>query len=325
MFEKDNRETRILEFFLILTVIGLTTLLHIIPGYKMIVLNLFYLPVVLAAFFLGRYRAGVLALLCIISASVVTVLELSEFAAMTSPVVVGLSVTIWASVLGMISLLVGTLSDERTNRLVELNEAYVGVIDVLSRYLQSADQKLRARSLRVAELSKRIAAAMKLAPKQIDDIRVAALLHDIENLEITAKVIQKAVGQLDHADGSDQEHTFHGTELAHSLGTVLTGAFPLLLKQDDSVHGLIPTSTHGPQKTETPLGARIIRTVRAYDVLVAGNGESHPEVGGVSPEDAISLLRRDTEVGYDAAVLDALEVVVLQDAPLDQLTALALA
>ena len=55
----------IFEVFLIVVSIGLSCLMYKIDGYKMVVLNLFFLPTVLSAFFLGRYRAGVLALFCL--------------------------------------------------------------------------------------------------------------------------------------------------------------------------------------------------------------------------------------------------------------------
>lgn len=298
---RDTKEKHIFELFLIVTVLGLTALLYHTAGYKMIVLNLFYLPVVLAAFFLGRYRAGVFCLLCIVGASLVTVMDLGNFAALRSPVVIGLAVTVWGAVLGLTALLVGTLSDERSNRLDELNEAYVGVIEVLSRYLQSANHSLQARSSRVAETSQKVAQDMRIPANQLDDIRVAALLHDIENLEITAKVIEKAVGNLEETENSSQ-HTFHGTELAHSLGGVLRGAFPLLLKQNVGTSELVSGRT-----AETPLGARIIRAVRAFDKLVYG--ENTNEKSPLNTQEALAFLRQDTIVRYDTAVLDAIERV----------------
>ena len=88
-------------------------LLHVVPTQKMMILNVYFLPVVLAAFFLGRYQAGVLALLSIIAASLATILHISNYAMVASPMVIGLSVTVWAVVLGLTALLVGTLSDER--------------------------------------------------------------------------------------------------------------------------------------------------------------------------------------------------------------------
>ena len=73
MSKPRNRERLVLELMLIVVIIALTCLVYKTDGYKMVTLNLFYLPVVLSGFFLGRYTAGVLAVLGVISASMVCV------------------------------------------------------------------------------------------------------------------------------------------------------------------------------------------------------------------------------------------------------------
>ena len=235
MFTESAKVQRSLEIILILTIVGLSCVLFETDGYKMIVLNLFYLPVVLAAFFLGRYRAGVLALLSVILASTIAALDLSNFAAFSSPTVIALALTVWGAVLGLVALLAGTLSDERTAKMEELHEAHIGVVEVLSQYLKSANPKLQDRSNRVAELSRRVAVQLKLSDREIDDIHVAALLQDMENIEITARVIRKAIDDLDGETRQTEQHTFHGTDLVQSLGPVVAGALPLLLSCRDSM------------------------------------------------------------------------------------------
>ena len=54
------------KWCIVLICVALCWLLYTTGTFRMVVLHLFYLPVVLAAFFLRRYRAGVLALLCAI-------------------------------------------------------------------------------------------------------------------------------------------------------------------------------------------------------------------------------------------------------------------
>ena len=147
---------------------------------------------------------------------------------------------------------------------------------------------------------------MKLSPREVDDIRVAALLHDIENIEVTARVIRKAMGDLTDEQKGTGQHTFHGTELVHSLGPVLLGAFPLVLNQaePDQQH-----STPGDRLTENvPLGARIIHTVRAYDALKNGKWG----LPGASQADVIRDLRRDAEANHHPTVLRVLERIVSQ-------------
>ena len=121
MFTKRHSEKSI-EISLFSICICLTVLLYFVVGFKMVVLNLFYLPVVLAAFYLGRHRAGILALLCVMFASVVAVLDLESFAATTSPLVIGLSLIVWGAVMGLNAIFVGTLSDERTKQVDELHD-----------------------------------------------------------------------------------------------------------------------------------------------------------------------------------------------------------
>lgn len=313
-FDKDEQW---LEVALIIVAMGLTCLMWRLTGYKLVVLNMFYLPVVLAGFFLGRYRAGVLASFSVISASIVTAMSLNDFSAFSSPLVVGLAVTLWAAVLGLVALLVGTLSDERNRSLRDLHEAHVGVVEVLARYLQSAHPKLKDRSKRVAELSEAVARELKLPTRDCDDIRVAALLYDMENIEITARVIRKAVGDLETQQEQEQ-HSFHGSELAHSLGLVLSGAFPLLMSQGEAE----PLGQH-PVPVSVPIGAQIIRAVRSFDTYVHemkwGLGEGTPV------EEAIEELRRDIDADHSDHVIDALERIVMRDhrRPVEQFLTIA--
>ncbi|MFQ5734313.1 MAG: hypothetical protein ACE5KM_20435 [Planctomycetaceae bacterium] len=305
---RSGSRQRFLEIFLVLVIVLLTFVMHKTAGYKLVVLNLFFLPIVLAGFTLGRYRAGILALLAVISASAVTTLSIGSVELMSSPIVTALSVLLWGAVLGLTAMIVGTLSDERAAKLVELHEAHVGVVDVLTRYLQTADPKLNARANRVARLSAKVAKQLKLSATEIDNIRVAALLQDLQNIEITARVIRKAVVDVEGEPVDGQPHTFHGSELAESLGGVLTGAFPLLSLAGEP--GL--DATHTPLDGASPLpllAARILQTVRTYDMLKYG----HPSGESRSPKDVIDEMRSDLVAQFDRIILQAMERVLLKE------------
>jgi HD-GYP domain-containing protein (c-di-GMP phosphodiesterase class II) len=308
MLTKRVPKGKTLEGTLFLIALALTCLLYWVQGYKMVVLNLFHLPIVLAAFYLGRHRAGILALVCVLLASAVAALDLEAFASTTSPMVIGLAVTVWAAVIGLNAIFVGTLSDERSRKLQELHDAYVGVVEVLSHYLKSADRTLEHRSKRIAELSQQVAKQLRLSEKEIDDVRVASLLQGMSNIEVTAKVIRKAVGDLRKAT-SPEEHTFQGSDLVHSLGGVLTGALPLILNHTDCVN-LEFSDMESYSSAEMPFGAMIIRTVSDYDDFVYGTGASC-----MTPDEAIKAMRADLDADYHPAVVHALEQVVSAPAP----------
>jgi hypothetical protein len=300
MIQKLARREVKLELSLFLVCAALTLLLYFVEGFKMVVLNLFYLPVVLAAFHLGRHRAGILALVCVLFASIVAVQDLEAYAAATSPLIIGLALTVWGAVMGLNSIFVGTLSDERTRTIDELHDAYVGVVEVLARYLKSADPALNDRSKRVAALSEQVARQMRLADREVDDIRIAALLQDVQNIEVTAKVIHRAVGDLQA--NSRETHTFRGSDLVHSLGSVLAGALPLIMYDTvDADEATCTASDHNQR--DASFGARILKTVTQFDALVQFGSKS------ASPQEALRTLRADLDGEHHPAVLHALEQV----------------
>ncbi len=305
---KQPRERRIFEIMLIVVVLGMTSLLHQMQDQKIVILNLFFLPVVLSGYFLGRGPAGTLALFSALAVTVVIALDSSGFSNDGSPTIIGLVVTVWAAVLGLTALLIGTLCDERAAKVDELHTAYVGVVEVLAKYLQSANPRAKARAVRCAELSQAVAERMRLSQKQIDDIRVGALLFDMSNVEITTKLISRAVDSIE--SHIDTKHTFHGMELVRSLEPVLTGAVPLLMNQDDAVHDCLASMDSA---LDVPLGAKIIRAVRAFDELTNEDG-GHSRM---KPDEAVRFLQRDTSAQYPEDLLRCLE----RNVKVEQITA----
>ncbi len=304
MYAKLGKDRRIFEIMLMIVVLGMSTLFYQMGQHKIVALPLFFLPVVLSGYFLGRSSAGVLALFCAVIVTIATTLAATGFAAYDNPTMVGMVLTVWAAVLGLTALLTGTLCDERAKTLDELHTAYVGVVDVVSRYLQGANPGADDRASRVTRLCKEVSQTLKLSPKEIDDVCVASLLFDLESFEITTKMLSKAVNVLETNPAGMRKHTFLGTDLVHSIGSVLQGALPLLANQDEIAHEFLDDSEE-PEFRQIPMGARILSTVRAFDTL------THTEVGRppLNTTEAIAQLRRERG-GSDDDVLNAIERVL---------------
>ncbi|MCP4251349.1 MAG: hypothetical protein GY778_30300 [bacterium] len=304
MIAKLAKDRRFFEISLLALALGMTVLAHRMGSYKIVVLNLFYLPVVLSGYYLGRNSAGVLALFCALCMAVAAALEGGGLAAFDTPIMIGLVLTVWGGVLGLTAILVGTLCDERAQSVEDLHRAYVGVVEVLSRYLQNGNPRVKARSIRVAELSQMVAEEMDIPRKQIDHVRVGALLYDLGNMEITTQMLSRAVDTLEADPSRAERYTFDGSELVHSLGTVLRGAVPLLVDQET----ISPTGLSGDetlQAEDPPLGARIIQIVRAYVKLVTDETGRPTQPA----RDALPKLRRDVSE-QNRPIIDALARVL---------------
>lgn len=302
--KKFSKETMIFEGMLIVVAIGMSFLLLRMGGHKMVVLNLFYLPIVLAGYYLGRTNAGILALFSVLAASIAMTFDNSGFASFSTPMAVGLALTVWAGCLGLTAILIGTLCDERARSVDELHGAYVGVVEVLATYLQNASPTGKARAIRIAELSQKVATHLKLTHREVDDIRVAALLYDLGNVEITTQLLSKAVDTVESDPTTAGRYTFSGTDLVHSLGAVLSGALPLILNQDATAREILSADSNNTHKV-MPIGGDILCAVRAFDSFTNGLIGDKP----LSTHDALMEMRKDSAAGYNPDVLNVIETI----------------
>ena len=299
------KERRIFEIMLVVLVLGMAALMHRMGVHKGVVLNLYYLPIVLSGYHLGRHSAGILAFFSTLGVAIVCSLDGACLGVYNTPAMTVLALSVWAATLGLAAILVGTLCDERKATLAELHEAYVGVIEVIAQYLKGADDRVKTLTVRAAQLSQSVAAEMGLDAQEGDDIRVGVLLGDLGDVEVTTKLLNRAVNAMEAEPSQASKYTFMGTDLVDSLGGVLTRAASLMLNQDDTIRECLAGGGESAPP-DIPVGAKIIRAVRQYVTLtmdVAGGTK-------MSSADAIREMREDTLGGYDPHVVAAIERVV---------------
>ncbi|MBI1345979.1 hypothetical protein GC163_06790 [bacterium] len=292
----SSSQSRFIEVSLVLSIFGIGCLTHLMPTQKSTVLYLFFLAVILGGFFLGRYRAGVLALLSVVLTTIVVMSDFHSFLLPPHPLTVFLQLAVWAAVLGLAAVLVGTLSDDRELKRDEAREAQHGVVDVLRAYLQSINPRLQSQTQRVMEICDRLGKQLNLGEMELEDMRVAALLVDLEPVEITSRAIRQAVDQLQE---DPSPRTFAGSELVCSLGNVLTSAFPIAqwVTQDHRVSN--------PER-RAPVTAEIIRAARAYDLRL----HSTFRPADSTPLDVWQEMQQDDGLNLPDPVLQALHRVI---------------
>ena len=115
------RESLALELALMVVVLAITGFLSVAPRFQTVVLNLYFLPVAVCGLYLGRYSAGVMSLLCVLSAAIAIVFH-EELA--SSQLIEVLVLSVWGGVLGLTALVIGTLSDDRRRELAALHESH---------------------------------------------------------------------------------------------------------------------------------------------------------------------------------------------------------
>ncbi len=300
------------EILIVTVILAGTLLVHSLVDAASVMLHFFYLPVIIAAHYFGRNLAISTAVFTVLAVTIFTLSqpELPTFGAPTLTVSI-LLLLAWGGFLGLSALVVGTLADQRVRDIKELREAHTGIIEVLAKYLQAADQYTTSHSMRVAELAARLAQKMRLSSAEMENVRVGALLHDIGKVEISTRLIKKAVALSDEERLEMASHTVRGTELVSSLGTILRSAIPLIEHHHD--HYSAESKQEGSHGEDIPIGARIVAVADAYDAIVT----DRPYRRGRTPDEAMQIIRASAGTQFDPNVVSAFEQVVvdLQDEP----------
>ena len=268
-----------------------------------IVLNFYYLPVLVAAYFLGRRTGVMVAVFSILLVVVCALVFPTRFLAYRSSLDHVSILSSWGGFLILTSVTVGTLYEANERRLHDLKNAYVGIVEILSKYLESTDPYTKGHSERVAALAMEISIAMELPRADVETIRVAGLLHDIGKIEVSGEILRKAAVLTSSEKEIMDEHTERGARLLSTVGSVLKEVVPIVLAH----HRYFTTLEAGGEATSAiPLGARIVAVADAFDAMTT----DRPYRRGMLPWEAVEELVAKAGKQFDPLVVEAFKRVV---------------
>ncbi len=269
-----------------------------------VVLDFYFLPVLVAGYFLGK-RSGLLA-------AVLSIL-LVLFCALMFPQRMFAATRIWddtAAVCGwggfliLTSVAVGSLYETKERQLEDLKNAYLGVLEILAKYLESTDPYTSGHSMRVSELATAIATEMHLSAAETDNIRVAGLLHDIGKIEISGEVLRKAATLNSSEQAYLESHALKGARLLSSIGGVLRDVVPIVLSHHRYFVSKLESGSGADPET-VPLGARIIAVADAFDAMTS----DRPYRRAMPPWQALEEIVANSGTQFDPKVVEAFKNV----------------
>ncbi|HLQ68248.1 MAG TPA: HD domain-containing protein, partial [Gemmatimonadales bacterium] len=166
------------ERTLVLLLVASLLAINWVVEQKFAFLSFYYLPIILAGFYGGR-RFAVVAGLFI--ASLVLFFQATQGLGMDPGLTQDALMLLipWGGFLILTGYVVGGLAEQRAARLADLKNAYLATLEVLTFHIESADRHQEGHSTRVAELSGAIGVELKLTENEIENLRIAALLHEV--------------------------------------------------------------------------------------------------------------------------------------------------
>ncbi len=298
------------EKIIVVSILLGIVLINYFTPYKIGFLNFFYLPIIAAGYFLGQRMAVLTAVLCIlIVAFFLLLFPSSFFTAGINKTYIIVSLVAWSSFLILTSAAIGYLYEEKERKIKELRSAYMGILEILSKYLESADRYTQGHSVRVAHLSEDIARTMGLSPIEIENVRAAALLHDIGKIEISLDVLHKAAALTDEEKELMNSHSEKGARIISLVGGVLKEAVPIVAahhKYFFEAEKLPSENGEGHGEKEVPLGAAIIAVADAFDAMVT----DRPYRAGLQPWQAFEELEKGAGKQFHPGAVKAFKKIL---------------
>lgn len=281
------------EILLILSMLGIAWAFNYTIASQYLLLGLYTLPAVLSAYLFGRQQAVLTAFGSMLLVGLVSYYNPGRFDPISFVGVGGNNqwyhIVSWSCILLVTAYAMGTLYERNKNRMRELRQAYQGLLTIL-RHLLVQEEDEENHCFRVSIYATRIAMYMGLEKEEIEDIRSAALMHDLGKLQISRNILRKAV-RLNRDDRSFPITTkSYEPLLRGSIGGVL----PMLLGHHEQFE-------NARDRLPIPLGARILAVADVYDTLTIGG----PERKALTPEAAKEQIVAGSGTEFDPEVVKA--------------------
>lgn len=287
------------ELWLVLSLFFLAGVMNFLIASHRMMLGFYALPTLFSAYYYGRRHAVLTAF-----ASLFMVILLVHFnPVLFSTVGTGSAadkwydITIWGGILVVTAYAMGTLYEHKEHHMRELRETYHGVLLILRHFI-SKDKYTQNHSYRVSIYAAKVASYLGLNTERIEDVRAAALLHDIGKLDISREILYKAA-RLTHEEFEEMKHHVEkGVEMLEPVGGSLRRVLPIILSHHDRFDG---SGYHPTRGNDIPLEARIIAVADVYDSLTS----DRPYRKAMSPFDAKEVVTKEAGTEFDPQVVDA--------------------
>lgn len=290
------------ELSIMLVLAAATAVAVLVVVNKVAFLNCFYIPVLFASYMLGKKQGVLTAVVAVLLVTLYSVISPRLFAE-TPADLPFVNLTLWGAFLIITAYVVGALYDLKESTMSDLRQAYEGIVEILAKFIDAVDKYTQEHSVRVAELATRVAEALDLPTHDVENIRVAALLHDVGKIEISVDVLRKAADLNDEEWEQIRTHTTKAQSVLSPVGGLLKEVIPLVMTHHECFDG---TGYHSLRADQIPMGARILAVADAYDSMIS----DRPYRKGRPPWEAAQEVQKHAGTQFDPGVVDVFMSVV---------------
>ncbi len=282
---------------------ALLGLMNILVVNQKIVLYIFYLPVVVAAWTLRKRHAVGVAGLASVMVGAYALLIPEAMTYTGSVVLLWAELVIWAGVLIVTAYAVSTLRQMVDEALHSLERAYSGVLAILSKFIQTIDADTEAHCVRVSAWGVSIAQELGMDRTMVEKVRIAGLLHDVGKVDVSVEILRKAAALSMDERQTIREHAARGAEMIRPIGGILADIADAIESHHENYDG---SGYKGLKGEQIPAVARVIAVADVFDALLS----DRPYRKSMGIFTALDNLVASSGSRFDPGVVTALQNIV---------------
>lgn len=284
------------ELWLLLAIFIIALIVNTVLAEHRMVLYLYTIPTLMSAYFYGRRHA---VLTAFASTFLILALTWTNPSILRSRLQFGIDgwaeFVTWSGILVITAYFMGTLHERQQANLRDLRQSYDGMLTMLQ-HIASDNKYSQNHPHRVSLMAAKIADQMQLTTEQCEDVRRAALLHEIEKIGITREMLFQAANIKDDELTQMQADLEEGREMHAAKGSSLRRIMPILL----AYHAAVSKAEKSEQLPNIPVESKILLVACHYDHLTSAADKR------IAPSEAMERIAQRSGIEYDPEVVDAM-------------------
>jgi putative nucleotidyltransferase with HDIG domain len=180
---------------------------------------------------------------------------------------------------------------------IDLSMAYDATIEGWSRAMDLRDHETEGHTLRVTDLTIKLARAMNISESQLTAIRRGALLHDIGKMGIPDSILLKEGDLTEEEWAMMRRHPKFALDMLKPIA-YLNNALEIPYCHHEKWDG--SGYPRGLKEEQIPLAARIFAVADVYDAIT----NNRPYRKAQSKEEALRYIRKQSGSHFDAQIVE---------------------
>jgi HD-GYP domain-containing protein (c-di-GMP phosphodiesterase class II) len=213
---------------------------------------------------------------------------------------IAVKVGLWAAAMFLVPLYLARFA---FTKYAETRELFFGTVSALSQAIDAKDGFTRGHADRVSRIAGAIARDLNLPERQIEQIELAGLLHDIGKIGVEDRILMKPQRLESDEQELMRRHPIYGASILEP-SAALRPLVPIVLHHHENFDG--SGYPEGLRGDEIPLGSRIIIVADAYEAMTSDRIYRT----AIGHDRAMEQLSKYKGIQFDPRIVRALEQVV---------------